>query len=63
MSVENRDSLMDTSYDGCSNVVGFDPFGAVVCKPVSPTNPTAGLILKDLTASNQFFFVYITFVI
>lgn len=54
---------MDTSYDGCSNVVGFDPFGAVVCKPVSPTNPTAGLILKDLTASNQFFFVYITFVI
>lgn len=63
MTLSNRDTLAGTSYDGCSNVVGFDPFGATLCKSLSPTNPTAGLVLKDFSANNQFFFIYITFVI
>lgn len=63
MNVSNRDTLTDTALDGCTNVDGFDTFGAVKCNPISPTNPTAGLLLREMSADNQFFFVYITFVI
>lgn len=63
MTVYGRDTVYGTSLRDCTNVVGFDPSGNVFCKPISPTNPTAGLLLRDMSTKNQFFFVYVTFVI
>lgn len=43
--------------------MGFDAQGTLYCDNVSVSNPTAGLVLRNLSPRNQFFLLYVNIVL
>lgn len=63
IKLNNQVSLAGTSLHNCPNPMGFDLNKTVYCDGVSVGNPSAGLILRDLTPRNQFFFLYLNVIL
>ncbi len=64
IKLNNQVSLAGTSLNNCNNPMGFNiKDDSLYCNNVSVGNPTAGLVLRDLSARNQFFLVYVNLII